>query len=624
MEKLQKVILWVWDNISNIDALVAVIMVIVSIAVIVSGMVAGFLRLKLKHNRYKYLNIPIDRVTKQSMRYYVPTRGQKTDPSAGEEDAGNDSFNLTNLFLKEIFSKSDEQYFIILADSGMGKTTFLLNLFLEYYKKIFRKYNIVLIPLAFENAVEKINEIEDKAATILLLDGLDEDKYAMDDYVNRLKEICDASESFYKVIVTCRTQFFPDSKSEPRKTDKTRYGIGKKSIEFVKYYISPFNEQEVELYLKKKYKGLFTESKINRSKKIIMNCPDLMMRPMLLGYIDDLLADETKEYSTAYEIYSELVRRWIEREPVDDKKLYKFSAKIAEKMYNDNTIYISQINIEKLCRKYNIKLKSIEAKSKSLLNRNALGDYKFAHRSILEYFVANSIYHNWTFNNYIAWDRVMQYEMVIRFLKEMGYKELDKLIRGKVSVIKNMFFAFCEYPNADFSHKTISCCEFIDCDFDGADFSGTTFIDVRLNKVKFRYAQLTSVDFSNAELNDVDFENADLWYAKLNNLILTNTKLKNADLSKAELKYTDLTNTNLEGAKLKDADLRYANLEGANLKGVNLAHTILIMANMKQTKLRGAVLNTNQVIYLNTDVSGCVVYIEETDEFVPLEKYYKN
>lgn len=414
-EWILKIISWIWENISNIDSLASILCFMAGAVIFVFGMVTGFLRLKLKHNRYKYLNIPIDRITKQSMRYYIPTRGQKTDPSSGQGCAGVDSFDLTKFFLKEIFPKSDEQYFIILADSGMGKTTFLLNLFLEYYKKIFREFKIVLIPLAFENVMERINEITDKSKTILLLDGFDENKEAMDDYVQQLKNVCAATESFYKVIVTCRTQFFPDNKSEPHKTNKSRFGIGKKSVEFNKFYISPFNEREVELYLKKKYKGLFAKKKIERSKKIIDNCPDLMMRPMLLGYIDDLLEDETKQYSTAYEIYSELVRKWIERESIDNETLYEFSVKMAGQMYTNNTVYMSQSDIEELCKEYNINLSAIEAKAKSLLNRNVTGDYKFAHKSILEYFIANMIYTNWSNDNPVSWDEIEQYEMVKLF-----------------------------------------------------------------------------------------------------------------------------------------------------------------------------------------------------------------
>ena len=65
--------------------------------------------------------------------------------------------------------------------------------------------------------------------TILLLDGFDEDKYAVEDYVNRLIEICNETELFYKVIITCRTQFFSDSDSEPKYVGgKIKFGIGKK------------------------------------------------------------------------------------------------------------------------------------------------------------------------------------------------------------------------------------------------------------------------------------------------------------------------------------------------------------------------------------------------------------
>ncbi len=573
MGHMQKILLWIWNNISNIDSLTALIKFLVRIAVIFIGMITGFVRLKLRCNRYKFLNIPIDRATRQSMKYYIPTRGQLTDPSAGKEYTKNDSFNLTDLFLEHIFPKSDEQYFIILADSGMGKTTFLLNLFLKYYKKIRWKYDIVLIPLSFENAMEMINKIENKPSTILLLDGLDEDRHAMDDYIRRRKEICDATELFYKVVITCRTQFFPDGKSEPRKTDKIRYGTGKKSNDFKKYYLSPFCEKEIDRYLKKKYKGLSAGRKIEKSKMIINNCPDLMIRPMLLGYIDDLLEDSTKQYSTAYEIYSALVSKWIEREAVDHDILYEFSNKIAGQMYADRTIYISPADIEKLCKKYGINLKPIEARSKSLLNRNVNGDYKFAHKSILEFFIANQIYENWSPENPVPWDEVRQHEMVKRFLKEKCLPFWINLQETPHLNVSFHLFVSCAMHGTGFSNRRISDCEFIDCDFSGSDFTGTVFSSVRF----------VNADFSRANLAGIDLNNYDLSGARFEHACLKNAKLRGSNLNGADLSYADLTGADLEGANFESVNLKYTDFSNANLKGIRLKNSDLNFANLEGT-----------------------------------------
>ena len=302
----------------------------VSGVIFIVSLVISSMRLKLKCYQYKYLNLVVDSQTKQSMKYYISTRVREKDP-CDEENNDFSGFKLIPHFIKEIFKKSEEQYFIILADSGMGKTTFLLKLFFKYYKKILKKYDIVFVPLSLSSSIEKIREVKNKSNTILLLDGFDEDQYAMEDYNQRFKYICNETELFYKVIITCRTQFFPDCYSEPKFADnKIKFGVGKKTIELIKYYIVPFDDKEINLYLKRKYNRIFEKDKIKRSKKLIENCPQLMVRPMLLSYLDDLLIDNTKSYVYAYEIYTELVSKWIDREAVENKTLYLFSEKVAE------------------------------------------------------------------------------------------------------------------------------------------------------------------------------------------------------------------------------------------------------------------------------------------------------
>ena len=50
---------WIWDNISDIDAIVSIITAILSVGVFIGGVAYGLivsiLRLKLKRNQYKYL-----------------------------------------------------------------------------------------------------------------------------------------------------------------------------------------------------------------------------------------------------------------------------------------------------------------------------------------------------------------------------------------------------------------------------------------------------------------------------------------------------------------------------------------------------------------------------------------
>ena len=68
------------------------------------------------------------------------------------------------------------------------------------------------------------------------------------------------------VVVTCRTQFFPNREKEPKITGNIKFGVGKKNIEFEKYYISPFNDREILKYLEKKYIYFFQKEKFERAQ----------------------------------------------------------------------------------------------------------------------------------------------------------------------------------------------------------------------------------------------------------------------------------------------------------------------------------------------------------------------
>ena len=256
---------WFFGNISDIDSIISIITGILGGTALVGGATVKLLKILFQvrlesKKKYYYLRAD-DNEIKESMRWYIPTRVQDIDPCT---DGYSDPFiskELVPYFIDDVFKNSSSQYFIILADSWMGeKTTFLLKLFLTYYKKLSKKYDIILIPLSLEGLLEIIRKVEDKPNSILLLDGFDEDDHAINNYSERLKTICDETELFYKVIITCRTQFFSDSKAEPKHTGKIKHG-GNKGVEFMKYYISPFNESEIDLYLKKKYHGVLGSKK---------------------------------------------------------------------------------------------------------------------------------------------------------------------------------------------------------------------------------------------------------------------------------------------------------------------------------------------------------------------------
>ena len=607
------------DNISEINAFLGVAEKLIAIVIAVAGTINLILKIKLKRYQYKYLIMPIDKQTKESMKYYISTRAQIIDPFDGQKDQDPQDIKLVSFFIKRVFKDNAQQYYIVLADSGMGKTTFLLKLFFSYYKKLTKKHSICLIPLSFDKAIDYIREVVNKQNTILLLDGLDEDEHAIEDYSKRLRVICAETELFYKVIITCRTQFFPDVESESLVMNKIKFGVGNKGLKFLKYYISPFNDKDINKYLHKKYNRLFQINKIKQAKKVIYNCPELAVRPMLLAYIDDLSDNSEKRYDFAFEIYGDLVTKWIDREFPDKKRrkhLLDFSIKIAVYMYNNKTIYVERGEIEDIINMYNVCLKENEIIIKSLLIRNAKGLYQFAHKSILEYLLAIKAFCNHEFRKRIMIDGFDGYDMTKMFLSEMSAQYIQRVIE-KSKELKNYNFTYFLLQKYNFNGISIVGCSFEGCDLHEANLSCAILLYANFQNTDMQYANLQNaflinVNLNNANLSNVNLCDAKLKYVNLNKKDLSDAKLdvlntENVKSEKVNLRGLDLSGVDLQGKDLKnaildDATLYESNLKEADLKRARLIGTNLKKTNMQKADLRGA--NLRWADLRETDLNG--------------------
>jgi formylglycine-generating enzyme required for sulfatase activity len=384
-----------------------------------------------RKNLYKnlkpfYMEYEIKRATEN----YVPTKCQNVDPSAQNEPGNVHAFvtreELIPFFTDKVFkNKKEEKYYLVLADSGMGKTTFMINLFLTYIKKPDPNYKIVLLPLGHEKTDAKIDKIkiEEKYDTILLLDAFDEDPKAVKDYKKRLDAIIQKTKDFQTIIITSRTQFFPSDSEIPKETGIYKFGGDKKEHKFYKIYISPFDDNDIEKYLKNKY-HFYERSKMENARDVVKKSPNLMVRPMLLAHIDDLIGE--KEYDYTYEIYEVMVKKWIERERVKNKKeLRRFCREVAKDIYkfrkSRKGLYIDGDDIKNMAEQHQIKLDEFEMKGRSLLNRNAEGQYKFAHKSILEYFLALEVFENKDFEQLFDFEGM---EQAKKFYEKIWWNEI--------------------------------------------------------------------------------------------------------------------------------------------------------------------------------------------------------
>jgi hypothetical protein len=419
---------------------------LVLISLIIAGIVALYKFLfkyyKAEKDALEDIKPQFDHLSiKKARQFYIQTQYQNASPARQEEPGFTHKFIARNklipFFTKTAFNEKvdSERFYLILADSGMGKTTFMINLYLRYNSRFNfsrKKDEMKLFRFSNPDTIAQIKAIsaDNAKKTILLLDALDEDRGIISTdpgisdaqaFQKRIDEIIEITRNFKEVVITCRTQYFPGQEEDPyelkikRPDEKGFYTLNK-------LYISPFNEREVEKYLNKKF-GIIpfiNQKKKRKALEIVSKSKNLVMRPMLLSYIDYLIEDEMIEVN-ACNIYEKLISKWLLREAEKRKRfadredfmknLRDLSLKAAIVIHsnwrNEGRMYLSKEEAVKIAKQFEIKLDPEEITGQSLLTCDGVGNWKFAHKSILEFFLAREAVHN------------------LKFLKDMNFKGMD-------------------------------------------------------------------------------------------------------------------------------------------------------------------------------------------------------
>lgn len=442
---------------------------VVIVAVLVYLLAQALKNLSERYKNHKTagdLKPQFDYLTVQRARdKYIPTQFQNASPSKQDEPGFTHKFvsrsPLIPFLLKTAFDEQVEnnKFYLILADSGMGKTTFMINLYVRYHSffNFRRKHKMKLLRLGDPRTLDQVKSIkpEDARNTILLLDALDEDPFILprdasenedQAFRRRVNEITEAVQDFCEVVITCRTQYFPGQEDDPyelqiRRPDEKGFYV------FSKIYLSPFTLAEAKIYLRKVYGrwyAVWNRSKKRRALQLVANSPKLVVRPMLLNYIEDLV-DAGQPFETVTQIYHTLIEKWLHREAEKRKQLSERSAFIenlhrhaqqtAVAIYRclreRQQLFLTKTEALAIAETNNIELKPEEITGQSLLTSDALGNWKFAHKSILEYFLAKEAIENPQFFKVVQFSGM---DMAEQFFSEMLPEDLTYVRGGTFSM----------------------------------------------------------------------------------------------------------------------------------------------------------------------------------------------
>ena len=545
-------------------------------------------------------NLPIglvENLKEASSNYVLPSYVYE-DPSHYQEpkQVPNTQKGLVKHIEKSFRQGSKEKRIIILADSGMGKTALLLNLYYRYIRKLFKRYNMYYIELGSSNAIDKINQIENPSNTILLLDALDENKDAINNYYETFKRIVYLTSNFYRVIISCRTQFFTQDKKIPElifySGGVMSAGEPVKGI-YNKIYIAPFSDFQIKLLLFKKYILTIKNFSFKRYKKasmLVEKIPYITVRPMLLNYVDYLLNEEIP-FSFTYQIYESMIRGWLKRRKSEEldpkyeenlKFVYLLGKNLALNYKRREGYHIPAEELFQLANEYNINIKDWQITGRSLLNINAAGDYKFSHFSILESILARALFLREDLGN---WEPTPLTEI---FLKEMNIAE--RIGEGE------HYWPIHE--------------------------------ELKKNLIGF---DLTNLNLSGKNISKVNFSNANISKSNLSKSDLTSSTVVDAildfaDLSEAELNHVNLSNSHMKGVSLIKNRVENAIFENTDLTGSDLSHSEFINCNFKNSKLFGALLTGTK--FIKCDLSNgdlrCIRIKKENAMDIYKPKFYES
>ena len=338
---------------------------------------------------------------------YIPTMGQIDPPHDTESiSVSPKRFLLIDEFIKEFESEREslnKKRYIVMGGSGMGKTTFSAALFYKYISTIKKEKRCPIFIESLSRSdvlhiIQEINFYHDVQKSIIILDALDENFEAAKDlrhYMNLLEYV---TKDFKFVIITCRTQFFKDKNTEPREWTFPISEDTNKIFHYETIYVSPFTDEETDDYLKKKYKK--SQNKYNSAIRITEKFKDVMSRPMILSFMDELLENRDIEKRATVELYTTIIDEWFDREikikRIGKNELYSFSKKIALFLYDNwlksGNAFLSIDEYESFIKENGYEKSPYSFKDRSLLNRKIDGSIKFSHRSFWEFFLAINVF----------------------------------------------------------------------------------------------------------------------------------------------------------------------------------------------------------------------------------------
>jgi predicted NACHT family NTPase len=277
-----------------------------------------------------------------------------------------------------------------------AKAVSVESLFSEFF---FRKHKL---PIPHYEAFEQLNRM---GKLLLIFDGFDEMAARVDrqEMINNFWELAKVVVPGSKVILTCRTEHFPEAQEGRAllnaELQASTAALTGETPQFEVLELEKFNDEQIRQVLSLQAASATVEQVMGNPQLL-----DLARRPVMTELIIEALPEiEAGKPVDMSRVYLYAVRRKMER---DIKEERTFTS-LAEKLYFLCELSWEMLSTEQMSLNYRLfpdRIRRLfgsmvqeekdldhwhyDMMGQTMLIRNADGDYTPAHRSLLEFFVA--------------------------------------------------------------------------------------------------------------------------------------------------------------------------------------------------------------------------------------------
>ncbi|MBF8276258.1 MAG: hypothetical protein HW390_1331 [Candidatus Brocadiaceae bacterium] len=577
--------------------------------------------------------------------YHVKQHVEVPDNSAISSDAPPEE-GIS--FLENWLDKTKIPFCIILGDYGIGKT-FLSRMFTRHILEKRKANQHLPVPLYLDMrhlpseprvpdlddmlralikkagfkdiSIEGIKSAVHQGHIFVIFDGFDEKAGALTEVeakelLNNIRSLIPADKEG-KLLLSSRTHYFLNQSDENKKivegaSTGTRDGYDKGDFLFV--YLQPFDETRIKQYLENVFPGKSEE--IFDFLKTLHDLTDLIKRPYLLflisKHLDELRGLEKQGMRIGVaDIYEMSIQEWSDRDadklPIFSKHKVGFMQELARNLWEQGKQEIfheplqkwlfAQIEKEGIPRLDWEELFRADSslRTGTFLIRDHKGNYRFAHKSFLEFFLARHISAGLSAQTPDVLQLPRLSKEILAFACELIHKPAYNLAHCRL-VIKDVL----ESPykpliseNAlllkvawDRLHQEsapqLSCIR-----LEGADFADADLAGVRLTSVHLSRAKLAGVDLTGAVVSG-DLSSINLTHARATGITLEGSSLCGASLDVADFSGANLKNVDLSHAKGVSASFTRADFSGARLGNASFPYARLRMSNISKSQLKQA------------------------------------